>query len=211
MNQRPYLSPRWSPNTGTFVQTRDLASVALRVAEASVTADQDLIDCRRAYLEVLEENVSFAKTRVEEDAAYLIDEFFVDSFGTYVLGPAYACAAVFTRLNPILASAPGPHWDHERAEVIIAMLEKINAQNLPANAYGEIIKRIRKYWDKSVTLSNPPRTKGVPLDPGRVGVLRSLVDRFWVELENRVVDLVAVFQFRGEPLARSTITVGTSF
>ena len=184
MNQRPDLIAL-VPEYQELVRTRDLASVALCAAEASATADQDLIECRRAYLELLEEKLSSAKARVEEDAGYLIDEFFVDSFGTYVLGPAYACAAVFTRLNPILSGTSDHRWDHERAEVIIAMLEKINAQNLAANAYGEIIKGIRKFWNKAVTLSNPPGTKGVPLDASRVAVLRSLVDRFWFELENR--------------------------
>jgi len=184
MDQRPYLTAL-VPEYRDLVRTRDLASVALRKAEASVTADQELIDCRRAYLDVLEEKVSVAKTRVEEDAGYLIDEFFVDSFGTYVLGPAYACAAVFTRLNPILSSAPRLHWDHERAEVIIAMLEKINDQSQAADLYSEIITRIKNYWNTAVTLSNAPGTKGIPLDPDRLQELRNLVGRFWVELENR--------------------------
>ena len=155
------------PEYQDLVRIRGLAAGALQVTSTAAPPDQDLIDCRRAYLQVLEEKLAAHKTRVEQDAGDLIDELFVDSFGTYVLGPAYACAAVFTRLNPILPGAPSSHSDHDRAEVIIATLEKINDQDPDANEYGEIISMIREYWTQAVTMSNPPGARG--FHPTRTG------------------------------------------
>jgi len=183
-DQRSYFV-KHVPELQDLVDAKDFATEALRLAGEAGTADQDLMERGRAHVKTLEEAVRSKRARVEEEADFLINECFVDSFGTYVLGPAYACAAVFTRLNPILPPPPARQWDHDRAEVIIAMLEKINEQSRAANPYGNIIAKIRENWDKAVKFSNPAGTPGVPLDPARSLELRNLVDRFWDKLENR--------------------------
>jgi uncharacterized protein YoxC len=70
-----------------------------------------------------------------------------DTFATFTMGPAYACASVLLRLNPFQASSD--HDDHpadaKRAYVIFQMLRRMNKAE-EEQPYIEIIKTLETEW-----------------------------------------------------------------
>jgi hypothetical protein len=61
-----------------------------------------------------------------EDAIGRVQVLVADAFATFTTGPAYACAALFLRLNPISPRRAGRPADTERAETILATLRAMN-------------------------------------------------------------------------------------
>jgi hypothetical protein len=79
-----------------------------------------------------------------------------DAFATYVVGPAYACAAILLRLDPVVASAQEHVHpaDARRADVVLGMLDRMDAES-EAGPYGPVIARLRGDWDRTVAAAGP--------------------------------------------------------
>ena len=72
-------------------------------------------------LPLLEHDIGLLALTAEPDALEGLDATLAaDAFGTFVMGPAYACAALLLRLDPAEAI------DRERATVVLAALERLN-------------------------------------------------------------------------------------
>jgi hypothetical protein len=79
-----------------------------------------------------------------------------DAFATYVVGPAYACAAILLRLDPVVASAQEHIHpaDARRANVVLGMLDRMDAES-DASPYGPVIARLRGDWEQTVAAAGP--------------------------------------------------------
>ena len=76
---------------------------------------------------------------------------FADAFATFVMGPAYACAAILMRFDPFRAiTSEDDHLTLQRAECTLQMLEAMNRAAGRTNPYGGIVKRLRDEWEDAV-------------------------------------------------------------
>jgi len=84
--------------------------------------------------------------------------FVADAFATYIMGPAYACAAILLRFNPPTAYQDQDEHPAEakRAYVIFTMLEQMNNENGMAGPYTGIIQTLKDGWKAAVRQANPP-------------------------------------------------------
>ena len=74
-----------------------------------------------------------------------------DAFGTYALGPAYACAAIRLRLDPWVGpSVDYPGLDIERACVILSMLRSMDQAH---SRFRSIVDGLEQSWEMSVKTS----------------------------------------------------------
>jgi hypothetical protein len=82
--------------------------------------------------------------------------YLADAFGTYVMGPAYACAAIHQRLNPkhVTTLGTGDWVDHERAQVILGVLRAMNVNE----DFDWIISELDRVWREMVARANPRET-----------------------------------------------------
>jgi hypothetical protein len=82
---------------------------------------------------------------------YHIQLCFADAFATFVIGPAYACAAILMRFDPLAAINPeDKRLMLKRAECVLRMLEGMNKAAGQTNPYGGIIQRLRAEWQDAV-------------------------------------------------------------
>jgi hypothetical protein len=75
---------------------------------------------------------------------------FADAFATYLLGPAYASAAIVLRFDP-----RGPHGgelgvDVERAEAMFAMLDLLYPDGIGDSARRFVAEHLRARWDETL-------------------------------------------------------------
>jgi hypothetical protein len=113
-----------------------------------------------------------ARKRVENELRYHL----ADAWGTWVIGPAYAYAAIHQRLNPTHVSALDTvdSFDHERAAVIFGVLEKMGQRDyarersLTPEEFQKLVGDLRKVWDDMVKRANPPDTVDSTLPAQRV-------------------------------------------
>lgn len=79
-----------------------------------------------------------------------------DAFAAYAMGPAYACALLLLRLNPI--AAPDKEGmlpaDAERAHITLHMLQLMSGQGFAQNHYQNVIDLLRDEWDLALKHSN---------------------------------------------------------
>jgi hypothetical protein len=81
-----------------------------------------------------------------------LHECLADVFATYVMGPAYACAALLLALDPLR----GVH--RERAAMILSTLERLGAPDKPSadvevplvNKYAAVHGRLYEHWHDAV-------------------------------------------------------------
>src|SRR5262249_38077283 len=94
-----------------------------------------------------------ARDQAAKRAEQKTDEYLADAFGTYYMGPAYACAAIHLRLNPAYRSVLESGLDHERAYVVLAMLQMMSqATPKVAREYQDILEDyLRPTWSKMVS------------------------------------------------------------
>jgi hypothetical protein len=83
---------------------------------------------------------------------YYLEEHIADIFATYMMGPAYACAAILLRLelsftNRTELIQPPPA---QRAAVIFATLDKINSEGMH-RPYTSIIQKLKVEWEAALT------------------------------------------------------------
>ncbi len=79
-----------------------------------------------------------------------------DAFATYMVGPAYACAAILLRFDPVVASAKEHVHpaDARRADVVLGMLDRMDAGSR-ADPYTPVISRLRDDWQRTVVAAGP--------------------------------------------------------
>jgi hypothetical protein len=111
------------------------------------------------------------RKRVETELRY----FLADAWGTWVIGPAYACAAIHQRLNPMHVSTLDTvdSFDHERAEVIFGVLRKMGQKgfardDFPTPQFEKLVKDLREVWDGMVNRANPAGTADPALRAQRI-------------------------------------------
>ena len=82
-----------------------------------------------------------------------LHEGLADVFATYVMGPAYACAALLLALDPLR----GPH--RERAAIILSTLRWLGTQGTSGlghsdvselNVYARVHRRLEEHWEEAV-------------------------------------------------------------
>ena len=95
-----------------------------------------------------------------------IETLMADVFGTYVMGPAYVCAAVLLRLEPPGADGSEHELDLERAETMFAATRKLYKEEAPAVFIRESVEKI---WAEACDPVGP----GVALE-----AIRDRADRF---------------------------------
>jgi tetratricopeptide (TPR) repeat protein len=84
-------------------------------------------------------------------------EYAADAIATYVMGPAYACAAILLRFDPL--SAYMDHGDQpapaKRAHVVFRTLEWMDRANID-RVFEKIIAQLRKEWEAALDLTLSP-------------------------------------------------------
>jgi hypothetical protein len=129
-----------------------------------------------------------------------IYEILADAFATYMMGPAYVCAAVSLRLEPLVAFDEDTVIDNptdiERGETMFAVLKRMNdtirrraakrpgdgETGEPSNPYGYGMNDLKRQWDEALrraTTSEGPSMSSYP-DRAR---LEGLVNTAFGELE----------------------------
>lgn len=127
-----------------------------------------------------------AKSRSwDEEHVY---EILADAFATYMIGPAYVCAAISLRLDP-LAISKGHVIDAERATAMFDVLRERNSPSLERGCSDEthesLITEIESLWQRwRDALWQAVPSKGQPETPTRQPERdsRDLVKAAWKEL-----------------------------
>ena len=111
-----------------------------------------------------------------------VEEYIADAFATYVMGPAYAYAAILMRFDPFLACFDKWEWEYpspscaKRAFVILRILEKMQekaSRDDPAankETYNDVITGLRKEWRAALIQAKLPENQ---VNKGELEQLRS--------------------------------------
>lgn len=129
----------------------------------------------RRFVEEMAHELASEAGELEDDGAVRQMErrvriLVADSFATYTTGPAYACATLLLRLNPLL---PG---DRERAAMVLGTLKAMSEAANPPPPFPDVAAELEEYWKVSVAaalgagLDNQTTgpTVTVPVDPRKV-------------------------------------------
>ena len=76
-----------------------------------------------------------------------IEEYLADSFGTYFMGPALPCAAIYLRLNPTTSGAGEDSYDQERAYLMVQMLSLMGKEE---HDFGQFAVELWREWNSMV-------------------------------------------------------------
>lgn len=110
-----------------------------------------------------------------------------DAFAAYVMGPAYACALILLRLDPLPSSVDeGGRLADLRARTVLSMLRRMNDMARPTQLpYEGIIGRLETAWETALSQANALRVPTGQASAARVVVVsdddRARVDR-WTKL-----------------------------
>jgi hypothetical protein len=125
----------------------------------------------RRFVEEMAQELASEAGELEDDGAVRQMErrvriLIADSFATYTIGPAYACATLLLRLNPLL---PG---GQERAAMVLGTLKAMSEASNPPPPFRDIAAELEEYWKVSVAAA-----LGADLDNQTTGpALTTLVD-----------------------------------
>lgn len=100
-----------------------------------------------------------------------------DAFATWVMGPAYACAAVVLRFDPARPEDARHPAHVKRAAVVLGVLERMSEKS-PAKPYQQVIDYSRKAWKEMVSRTAAPAGHGA--DPANV---ENLIDAMWTKVD----------------------------
>ncbi|MGA7731332.1 MAG: hypothetical protein WCD37_08670 [Chloroflexia bacterium] len=109
--------------------------------------------------------------------------YLADALTTYLLGPAYPCAAVHLRLEVVNANLEDADYPApaKRASLILGILERMNqkeAQELHSEPYRVTIDTLRSRWRDMIAFAG-----GTPdLSPKDQAAIDSLVNACWDKL-----------------------------
>src|SRR5205085_5768616 len=94
----------------------------------------------------------------DKQAESHLQSLLADAFATYAMGPAYACAAVMLRFNPVQASADRADHpaDAKRAHMVFAMLRRMNNKE-DFQPYEHILHDVLETeWQEALRQVRPP-------------------------------------------------------
>jgi hypothetical protein len=78
-----------------------------------------------------------------------------DAFATYIMGPAYACAAIHLRFDPSTAYTGNPSYD-ERASVVVETLRQLDREPPLKGGHKQFIDDLEQDWRSAVESAEPP-------------------------------------------------------
>jgi hypothetical protein len=139
-----------------------------------------VIECVPELLRIAEDN----RQRAETCARTHLHALLADAFGTYVMGPAYACAAIRMRLNPSSAFTSTAEMPAHaaRAHVVLAMLTRMSDAVPLMPPYGFVISTLSREWQAALDQVAPGRTLPEDLPDFLDELVEALDARFAVEL-----------------------------
>jgi hypothetical protein len=110
------------------------------------------------------------------------EEYAADAIATYAMGPAYACAAILLRFDPLLAyKDQDEHPAYaKRAHVVLATLGWVNRQDSVA-PYSGIIEQLRREWNAALDQVRPVGK----LEDSEIAELDVWLDGLWEYLHTR--------------------------
>jgi hypothetical protein len=120
-----------------------------------------------------------------------LQEYVADALATYVMGPAFCCAAIHLRLSPYRATAsPGEvTTDEGRAHVMLQMLGKMGeVRSARVQEFGEIAGDLGKVWaamlaDARRLGSGEETTKKRVARNKKMAILDRVVEASWEQFE----------------------------
>jgi hypothetical protein len=119
----------------------------------------DLEDFAATQLKVWNRKRKSNRARKQNES--FLAEVIADAFATYMVGPAYACAAISLRLNPsIINSEEMRLADATRVTVILSVLRWMNDTTPNPNGraltpYKEMITRLEEQWNHALQRAKP--------------------------------------------------------
>lgn len=130
-----------------------------------------------------------------------------DAFATYAVGPAYACAAFFMRLNPRPPEAKGPAIDGARAQMIFEVLRQVDGPGNLGVSLASVTEPLEKAWDEALaetgaTRSNVPGITQLAADFWKRAERNYFTAKYHLEAWLKATKLRTVLQKRvlGKPL-----------
>jgi len=126
-------------------------------------------------------------------ADYHAHEFFADAFATYTMGPAYACAAIRLRFDPLTAYEDGAEHPGyaKRAAIVFGILRRMDEEaGMPA-PYSDVRTMLEKDWGDMLACANPS------IAAPNLADLDVLANTFWGGFK-KVLRSTAQYPARGE-------------
>lgn len=127
-----------------------------------MSKDPHLESVRAAQPSASQTDLASAESRARRRAENHIYKLVADAFATYTMGPAYPCAALLLRLNPIAAD-PSDHdhpTDAKRAELVLHILRQMNDEAGGEPPYDKLIARLEREWATACERALlPPRSR----------------------------------------------------
>lgn len=139
--------------------------------------DPQLEAARATHPPASQIDLASAESRARKRAENHIYKLVADAFATYTMGPAYPCAALLLRFNPVTAGS-GEHehpTDVKRAELVLSMLGRMNENEEAAGdpPYTNIIDRLQREWATACERARPSSGPSAPAGRAR---LEDLID-----------------------------------
>jgi hypothetical protein len=94
-------------------------------------------------------NKRFLDSRTVVSAKPFLEDCLTDIFGTYALGPAYVRSSVFLSLDP------SDENDRIRAEIILDVMKRMNAEALNSHQANEFVQASESAWKHAVSECGP--------------------------------------------------------
>ena len=138
-----------------------------------VTCDLGYIISSSIDLHIVQEFVKETlQVELNQEQVLILKSWIPDTFATYAMGPAYACATMLLRFNPTRVNTKQKHYsffthaeqqdlptDAVRCQVIICMLERMNKEanesSIDSEPYIDFIKMLKDAWDASLKQAQP--------------------------------------------------------
>jgi len=149
-----------------------LPSIAHELGHILIHDDRIL----REFVEKTQGEKWTAKDNTKRSKKHLT-EFIADAFSTFVMGPAYACSAIFLKFNPTTADRDSDEHpgDAKRAYLVFTMLRKMNDEDDVLNPYANVVTVLTKIWEDMLERAGQRE----PLQASDKGCLEELVKKAW--------------------------------
>jgi len=105
------------------------------------------------FRQFIDRRATVAGGRVDESLKSRLSICLADAFATFVMGPAYACALILIRLDPLKAfDAADDQLTQKRAHVVLAMLRSMDEAGAVTERgpYARIAERLETEWTEAV-------------------------------------------------------------
>jgi hypothetical protein len=122
-----------------------------------------------------------------------VEDYVADAYGAYVLGPAFACAAIYLRLSPPSASVATVehYYDDGRAHIMLGILDLMATVPEPAPEFRLAADELRTVWRSLEDHGNRAQSSGGDESKTKAygasqkkEVLNRLIGELWREFES---------------------------